>query len=520
MLKKIPILILLFFISQNKILFGQSAPTYDDIYKQILPIADYTKSEYNQLKAIELIETYITENDGKLTAYDKIKIYVLAGDLMSANAKPGQGNLVKTSYYFQKACDVGGNLVTEDKLRCMHNLAVVETKFEDRLKKIIAFNHFLAWLMLLPENELKKNIILPLGAESEKNTCQKLIKSAKSKYESTTELIVKMSKEHPESESLILTYYKPGVDWVAQKYGVKITIEEKGESPQNKIIENKTQVNSAKQSFQYLDKLRYKELTKENIEIISKFLDNEEYLDAKSFQSNYPEWINQTRVCDYAYLALEHMVNGNGYAWNRLKYNLKNKDKKLEDWRAWWKVTKNMSLDDMGRKTIEQALSQPISKENQFYASNVLYSWTGWGFEMRNRVSLNDEKPESIIQEIKTWWETQKDKDIASWKKSALELKDTPKYVKINENFEVARKTKSDLFNAKRKNEFEKFQKESPELLEFIRTLDKLEYTPEGIKKALETIKINKPKLKGTTFEEELEEFEQKLLADPSLIEK
>jgi hypothetical protein len=47
-----------------------------------------------------------------------------------------------------------------------------------------------------------------------------------------------------------------------------------------------------------------------------------------------------------------------------------------------------------------------------------------------------------------------------------------------------------------------------------------LEYTPEGIKKALETIKINKPKLKGTTFEEELEEFEQKLLADPSLIEK
>lgn len=516
--------------TQNKVEVKEG--TYEDYRIKVSPFYNYDNVDlYQAPKIVEVTDDYLDKYKKSMCDFCKIRILDFAGNALTNDRFKDKVDKKKGFEYLNSAILVAPGLFTEDKISSMSNIN--RERFSNNiesLKRRISFRYCLNWLNSLPEEDLKIYLIFPaektISTESYIKSFKQFIAFHLDDNLSWLESFGSI-KNTPEYEKLIVDHFKPGIKWYAEKNNldfkdiIKVRLESEKKTKQDiKEIDRKETSNNARNNYFLLDKIRYKELTKENIEEVAKLLTNEEFLDAKSFQSNFPEWVNRTRVCDYAYLTLEQMVNGNGYAWNRLKYNLKNREKKLEEWRAWWQVSKNMSLEDIGRKAIEQAFNQPASKENPFYLSSVVHCWAGWGFEMRNRVSLNDEKPESIIQEIKTWWETQKDKDIASWKKSISELKDTPKYVKIKENFEVARKTKSDLFNAKRKGEFEKFQKESPELLEFIRTLDKLEYTPEGIKKALEAIKVNKPKLKGTTFEEELEEFEQKLLADPSLIEK
>jgi len=321
--------------------------------------------------------------------------------------------------------------------------------------------------------------------------------------------------------------YIPGIKWFAEKNNidfneVKKILLEKGKktSPNSQPIVNKETANTAKMNYLFLDKIRNSELTKENIEQVAKFLENEENFDPKDFGGESSSWMKYTRVCDYACLALEDMLNGNEYAWNRIKYNLKNKDKNLADWRAWWKKNKDLPLVDIGRGLIENTLNQPITKQNQTYLFGVFYCWAGWSFDVKNRILFNDEKPEDIMNEIKLWWNDQKNKDIASWKKSLAELKDSPKYAQLRKDSEANAKIKRENFTAKRKAEMEKFQKESPEVIEFLKFGDQYEKNIEGIRKALETIKLIKIKVKGTTLEDELEDFEQRLLSDPILIEK
>lgn len=529
------IYIFLIFTVQN--VFAQSKSeikeaNFKEYYSKVEPFYSFEIEEkYQPQKIADITEEYLEKNKESICDFCKIQILHFAGATLTNDRFKNKTDKKKGLEYLSRSILVSPGLFTEDKIISMS--LINRDKFSgdiESLKRRISFRYCLNWLNSLPDEELKIYLIFPHETSATSDDTLKAFKQTiKFQLDDNISWLSSFDaiKNTPEYEKLMMAHFTPGIKWFAEKNNIDfkevkknaLENERKDKSNRQPVV-NSESVNNSKKNYYFLDKIRYKELTKENIEEVAKLLTNEEFLDAKSFQSNFPEWVNRTRVCDYAYLALEHMVNGNGYAWNRLKYNLKNRDKKLEEWRAWWQVSKNMALEDIGRKAIEQAFNQPPSKENPFFLSNVVYCWTGWSFEMRNRVMLKNEKIEDITQEIKLWWNSQKDKDIASWKKSVLELKDSPKYVKIKESFEEARKTQSELFNAKRKSEFEKFQKESPELIEFLRTLDKLEYTPEGIKKTLENIKINKPKLKGTTFEEEIEDFEQKLLADPCLIEK
>ena len=57
-------------------------------------------------------------------------------------------------------------------------------------------------------------------------------------------------------------------------------------------------------------------------------------------------------------------------------------------------------------------------------------------------------------------------------------------------------------------------------IIEFLKFGDQNQKSAEGIRRTLEVIKTIKPKLKGTTLEDEIDRFEERLLSDPLLLEK